>query len=120
MFEPIAGLPSGVVGFEAVGNVEATDYENVLMPAIARAAASGGVRLVLVLGDRFAGYSPGAMKEDAELVAHGGAWKRTAVVSDIGWVAHLSAAFGWMVPGQFRRFGLTERDAAIAWVAEPG
>ena len=119
MFEPIPGLPAGVIGFEAVGKVEAADYEDVLIPAIARDAAGGGVRLLLVLGDRFTGYTPGAMKDDAGLVAHANAWKRTAVVSDLGWVAHLSTALGWMVPGKFRRFGLAERDAAIAWVAEP-
>ena len=118
MFEPLTGLPDGVIGFEAVGNVEAADYEDVLMPAIARSAAGGGMRLVLVLGDRFTGYSPGAMKEDAGLVSHAGAWKRTAVVTDLGWVAHLATAFGWMVPGKFRRFGLAERDAAIDWVAQ--
>ena len=120
MFEPIAGLPAGVIGFEAVGTVEAADYESVLMPAIARGAEAGEVRLVLVLGDRFTGYSPGAMKEDAGLVAHATAWKRTALVSDLGWVGHLATAFGWMVPGRFKHFGLAERDAAIAWVAEPG
>ncbi len=70
MFEPMSGLPDGVIGFEAVGQVEATDYDDVLMPALARGAESGGVRLVLVLGDRFKGYSPGAMKEDAGLVSH--------------------------------------------------
>ncbi len=119
MFEPITGLPDGVIGFEAVGKIEAADYEAVLMPAMAGAAAGEGVRLLIVLGDRFTGYSPGAMKEDAGLVSHGSAWKRTAVVSDLGWVAHLSTAFGWMVPGKFKRFGLAERDAAIAWVGEP-
>ena len=119
MFEPISGLPEGVIGFEAVGEVEATDYEDVLMPAIAGGAERGEVRLVIVLGDRFTGYSPGAMKEDAGLISHANAWKRTAVVSDLGWVAHLATAFGWMVPGKFKRFGLAERDAAIAWAAEP-
>ncbi len=117
MFEPMSELPEGVIGFEAVGTVEAADYERTLMPAIARAAEGGDVRLVLVLGDRFTGYSAGAMKDDAGLVAHAKSWKRTAVVSDLGWVAHLSTAFGWMVPGKFKRFGLAERDAAVAWVS---
>ncbi len=118
MFEPITDLPSGAIGFEAVGTVEAADYEGTLIPAITRAAEGGDVRLVLVLGERFTGYSPGAMRDDAGLVAHAKSWKRTAVVSDLGWVAHLSTAFGWMVPGKFKRFPLAERDAAIAWVAE--
>ena len=119
MFELIPGLPDRVIGFEAVGTIDAADYADVLMPALVRGTEHGGVRLVLVLGDRFTGYSPGAMKEDAGLVSHGVTWQRTAVVSDLGWVAHLSTAFGWMVPGKFKRFGLAERDAAIAWVAEP-
>jgi hypothetical protein len=118
MFEPITGLPEDVIGFEAVGKVEASDYDGVLMPAIAKGAVGGGVRLGIVLGDRFTGYTPGAVKEDAGLVSHANAWKRTAVVSDLGWVAHLSTAFGWMVPGKFKHFGPAERDAAIAWAAE--
>ena len=118
MFEPISGLPDGVIGFEAIGEVEAADYEDVLLPAIASGAEGGEVRLVIVLGDRFTGYSAGGMKEDAGLIAHAKSWTRTAVVSDLGWVVHLATAFGWMVPGKFRRFGLAQRDAAIAWVAE--
>ena len=94
MFESIAGLPEGVIGLAAVGSMEAADYEDVLMPMVTRAAAGGGVRLVLVLGESFAGFTPGAMKDDAVL--------------------------GWMLQGQFERFGLAERDAAIASVAEPG
>jgi SpoIIAA-like len=117
MFEPLSDLPSGVIGFEAVGTVEAADYENVLLPALTQAQAVGGVRLVFVLGDRFGGYSPGAMKDDAGLVAHAGGWERTAIVSDLGWVAHLSTAFGWLVPGKFKRFALADLDAAIAWAA---
>jgi hypothetical protein len=120
VFEPINGLPAGIIGFEAVGTIEAVDYEDVLMPAVRGAAAGDGVRLVIVLGDRFTGYSAGAAKEDAGLVLHAGAWKRTAVVSDLGWVIHLATAFGWMVPGKFERFPLAEQDAAVAWVAEQG
>lgn len=120
MFEPISGLPEGVIGFEAVGVIDAADYENVLMPAVRAAAGGDGVRLVIVLGDRFTGYSAAAAKEDAGLVLHGGAWKRTAVVSDLGWVTHLATAFGWMVPGKFKAFPLADQDAAIAWVAEQG
>jgi hypothetical protein len=119
MFEPIAGLPDGVVGFEAVGQVQASDYDDVLIPALAKSAAAGGIRFVFVLGDRFTGYSPGAMKEDAGLLAHAKDWKRAAVVSDLGWVNHLATAFGWMVPGKFKHFGLAQQDAAIAWVAQP-
>jgi hypothetical protein len=118
VFEPIDNVPEGVLAFEAVGTIEATDYEDVLVPALKRAGAAGGVRLVLVVGDRFTGYSRAAMKDDVGLVLHGVDWQRTAVVSDLGWVNHLATAFGWLVPGKFKRFALADRDAAIAWVAE--
>lgn len=64
MLEPLSGLPDGVIGFEAVGRVEASDYADVLRPAIERAAATGGLRFVYVLGDRFEGYSAGASWQD--------------------------------------------------------
>lgn len=118
MIEALPDLPPGVLGFEAVGEVHAADYEDVLRPALDAAAAGGAIRLVYVLGDRFDGYSTGAGVQDSKLAfAHHKAWERTALVSDLDWVRHLVAVFGWMVPGSFRLFGLAERDEAIAWVA---
>ena len=70
MFEPITGLPDGVIGFEAVGTDRGHGLRRRPDAGHRPGAEGGGVRLVLVLGDRFTGYSPGAMKEDAGLVAH--------------------------------------------------
>ena len=120
MFEPIPDLPDGVIGFEAVGDVEASDYTEILAPAVERASGTGGIRLVLVVGQRFTGYSPAAMKEDASFLGRGVEWKRIALVSDLGWVVHLATVVGWMVPGEFRRFALAERAAAIDWAAAGG
>jgi len=116
MLEPIAGLPDGVIGFEAVGEVAADDYRDTLVPAME--AAAGPIRLVYVLGDRFSGYTAGAAWQDAKLgLAHHGRWERAAIVTDAEWMRHLASAFGWMVPGEFEVFPLAERDAAIDWVA---
>lgn len=117
MLEPLTDLPDGVIGFEAVGTIHAADYDMTLRPAI-EAAAPAGIRLVYVLGARFEGYSSGASWDDLKLgVEHLGSWKRTALVTDVDWVRHLAAAFGWMIPGKFRRFALTEQADAIAWAA---
>ncbi len=116
MLEPIADLPDGVVGYEAVGEITADDYRNTLVPALE--VHDGPIRLVYVLGGRFTGYSASAAWQDAKLgVDHHGKWKRAAIVSDADWVRHLGRFFGWMVPGEFEVFPLAERDAAIAWVA---
>lgn len=118
MLEPIDDLPPGVVGFEAVGEVHSVDYANVLRPALDKAAAEGGIRIVYVLGERFEGYSSGATWQDSKLAfEHHKAWRRAAIVTDVDWLRHLSAVFGWMVPGDFKLFHLAERDAAIEWAA---
>jgi hypothetical protein len=45
---------------------------------------------------------------------------RIALVTDVDWMIQLTALFGWMTPGELKRFPLTERDAAIAWAAAEG
>lgn len=118
MIEALAGLPDGVIGFEAVGEVHSDDYADVLLPAVEAAAATGAIRLVYVLGDRFEGYSSGAAWQDAKLgMGHIHAWKRTAIVTEIEWLTHLASVFAWMIPGEFRHYRLAEKEAAIEWVA---
>lgn len=118
MLEPLDNMPDRVIGFEAVGTVHARDYEQVLALAVRAAAATGEVRLVLLFGDRFEGYSGGAAWEDAMLgIDHLGHWKRTALVSDAAWVSHLVHSLGWMVPGQIRAFAQAELDDAVEWAS---
>jgi hypothetical protein len=116
MLEPIKNLPDGVIGFEAVGEIHADDYRDVLIPALE--ASDGPVRLVYVLGDRFTGYSSGAGWQDAKLgLNHHGRWHRAAIVTDTEWIRHLASLFGWMVPGTFQVFPLDQLDNAITWTA---
>lgn len=69
MIEPIADLPEGVIGFRAVGTIDAADYRDVLVPSIeAVLAEHEHVNVVAVLGDDFDHLSIGAMWEDAKLV----------------------------------------------------
>jgi SpoIIAA-like len=119
LIEPLDNMPAGVLGFEAVGEVDADDYRNVLLPALERAIADHGkVRLVYVLGDRFEGYSASAALEDIKLgVRHLTAWERCALVSDIDWIRHLVSGFGWMMPGKFQVFRLADLEQAKAWAA---
>ena len=118
MIERITDVPDGVLGFEAVGEVSAEDYRDVVVPAIASLAASGGdARVLLVLGPRFERFSAGAMWQDAKMAFEHVHWARAALVTDVDWIRHVTGAFGWMVPGEFRTFAVADREAATAWVA---
>ena len=116
MIEELSGMPEGVIGFEASGKLAAEDYRDVLLPALQRAAQSRDVRFVIVMRD-FGGMSGGALWQDLKIgVEHLRAWKRIALVTDIGWMTQLTDLFGWMTPGETKTFSLDERDEAIQWV----
>jgi hypothetical protein len=119
MITVLDGLPPEVLGVEATGEVSGSDYEDVVVPAVReKREAYGKVRFLYVLGESFEGWTADAMWEDAKLgLKDMGAWERIAVVSDKDWVSHVVRAFGWMVPGEVRLFGLADLDAAKEWVA---
>ena len=117
MIKELTGLPQGVIGFEIADRIRAEDYRDVVLPAVERAAANGEVRFLIVIPD-FDGMSGGALWQDLKLgIEHIRAFKRIALVTDIGWIQHLTGLFGWMTPGETKTFSLAERDEATAWVA---
>jgi hypothetical protein len=118
MFEPLADLPNGVIGFEAVGEVTPDDFESVLLPAIEAAAKAGKIRLLFVLGERYTGFKAGVVWEKAKMRAeHIGAWERCALVTDIEWIERIVGLLHFMLPGNLKLFPLAELDGAKAWVA---
>lgn len=122
MIELLPDLPGNVVGVEAVGEVTADDYKNVLIPAAeAVLEEHGKARLLYVLGERFDRVSAGAVFEDTKLgLEHLRGWELMAVVTDIEWIGHALKAVGWMIPAKIRVFPTAERAAAEAWVTGNG
>jgi SpoIIAA-like len=119
MLLPIADLPEGVLGFEATGKIDASDFRDVMMPAV-RAVWERGeeVRIVLVF-ERWEGMSSGAAWEDLKVgMKNLTKWKRIALVTDLDWMITVVSLFGWMTPGELKRFPVAEREGAIAWVAQ--
>jgi SpoIIAA-like len=117
MIVDISGLPAGVIGFETVGKLHAEDYRDVLLPAIESAAKAGEVRVVIVIRD-FDGLSGGALWQDLKMgVEHLRLWKRIALVTDVDWMTHLVAVFGWMTPGDVKTFSTEQLQDAITWAA---
>ena len=112
-------MPVGVLGFEAVGDVEEDDYEDVLVPAIEAAVAEQGkVRLVYVFGPAFDEYEGEAVWEDLKLgLRHPTAFERIAIVTDARGAGRTIRALSALWPGQARAFPVAELEAAKAWAA---
>jgi hypothetical protein len=116
-------MPPGVLGFRISGEVSRDDYEQVLIPALREVIEGGGeIRCFCQVGPEFEGYEAGAMWEDLKTgfdygVGHHSSWKRLALVTDVEWIRHAAALFGWMAPGEMKTFALAEAEQARAWVA---
>jgi hypothetical protein len=123
MVERIEDMPEGTIGFRVVGDLEPRDYTEVFIPPLRKLVEAGAeIRLLFVLGDEFDHFEPAAIWEDAkaswELGArHLSLWKRTALVSEVGWVRKASRAFAWMAPGDVKLFGNDQLAQAKKWVA---
>jgi hypothetical protein len=118
MLKRIEGLPDGVIGFEAEGEIRSSDYDDILMPAVREVSGRGEqVRIVLVF-QRWDGMSSSAVWQDLKMgLDNLRRWKRIALVTDLDWMITVTSLFGWMTPGELKRFPLAERDRAIAWAA---
>ena len=119
MIRVLNDMPAGVLGLEAIDDVEEEDYEEVLIPAVEAAIAEHGkVRLVYVLGPDFDEYEGEAVWEDLKLGArHPSSFERIAVVTDARWARPAMKVFSILLPGQARAFRLAEREAATHWAA---
>jgi hypothetical protein len=122
MVERIAEMPVGTVGFRVAGEVEREDYSDVLVPELRRALETGGGLRSLYLIEVLEEIEPGALWADAKLgfdlgVRHHGAWVRSAIVTDLDWMARATRLFAWMIPGEARVFETSELESAKEWVA---
>ena len=122
VIERLTDMPSGTIGFRTAGEIEREDYDEVLVPALRRALeAGGGLRTPYVIED-LDEIEPGALWADARLgfdvgVRHHEAWIRSAIVTDIDWMARATKLFAWMIPGEARVFPRDDLEQAKTWVA---
>lgn len=120
MLRLLEDLPDQVLGVEALGEVTAEDYREVLVPAVeARLGRHARVRLLYVLGKAFDGFSGGATWEDAKLgMHHFTAFERVAVVTDRDWLKGMVKAFGFALPGEVATFETGQLAEARAWIGD--
>ena len=122
MIERLTDMPPGTIGFRAAGEIEREDYDEVLVPELRRALETGGGLRTLYLIEDLDEIEPGALWADTRLrfdlgVRQHEAWTRSAIVTDIDWMARATKLFAWMIPGEARVFPRDELEQAKTWVA---
>ena len=120
--ERLKDMPPGTVGFRADGEIEREDYDEVLVPELRRAVESGSGLRTLYLIEDLDDIAPAALVADAKLgldlgILRRSAWERSAIVTDIEWMARATKLFAWMIPGEARVYPLAELEDAKRWVA---
>ncbi|QSH39971.1 STAS/SEC14 domain-containing protein [Lentisphaerota bacterium ZTH] len=120
MLEIIKGLPENILGFTAIGDVTAEDYERFLIPLVEEKLKKfDKLNLLYHLGDKFDSFSAHAMWDDAKVgLSHLGSWNKIAVVSDVSWIRGSAKIFGFMMPCHVKVFHDNQLDKAKAWLKE--
>ena len=120
MIEQLHDLPDAVIGFRAIGTVEASDYENVVDPAIDTTIGEGHkVNLVFVLGEEFERYSMGAMWQDALLEGKPErSWGRIALVTDHAIIGEIIHGIAFLFPCDLKIFAVAAQAYAVQWASE--
>ena len=120
MLRRMDDMPTGTIGFTAVGEVEDDDWEETVEPLLRQRIAAGEkVRLLYLLGPNAADVEGDAMKADAGFRArHAGAIERVAIVADESWIKPAIKAWSILMPGEARAFAVHDLPAAKAWLAE--
>jgi hypothetical protein len=122
MIEPLEEMLGGTIGFRATGRVTRDEYRDILLPPMRAAAEAGDVRMVFAVGPGFERFELGALAQDTKAgitlgVGHPHAWKRTALVTDVDWIANALHMFAWLTPGEVRLYELDRLEDAKTWVA---
>jgi SpoIIAA-like len=122
MIERMQDMPAGTIGFRVAGEVEPSDYTEVLAPVLHGAIEAGEQLRTLYLIEGLDEIEPAALWEDAKLgvdlaVLNRGKWVRSAIVTDLDWMTRATRLFAWMIPGEARAYPVGELAKAKEWVA---
>ena len=120
MIEILQGFPDDVLAISGYGEVTEEDYRKVLIPATnEKLKKYKSVRLFYLLGDRFTGFTAGAMWQDTKLgLSRWSHWGRIAMVTDVHWITQAMRLFAPLFHHPVRVFSNSEFETAKRWIAE--
>ena len=122
MIERIEGLPAGVVGLTATGEITKQDYELVVVPLFDAMRAKGEpIRFLFHFPAHFTHFTASAAWEDVKLgLRNLRLIERCAIVTDTKWLRVATRAMGFVVPTRIRTYDEDDMDEALEWLAAKG
>ena len=119
MIKRIADMPNGTLGFEAHGEVEDDDWDEIVEPALRQVLAGGGkLRVLYLLGPASGDVEGDAVGAGAGFGArHATSFERVAVVSDEDWLRPAMKGLSFLMPGKAKSFKVADLAAAKEWLA---
>jgi hypothetical protein len=117
-FVLLDGLPADVIGIDARGLISATDYRETLEPLVSeKLKHHDKLKMLLVAGPYFDGYSASALWDDAKFgLSHLTTFSKLAVVTDEDWLHHSVKLFGAFMPTQVMVFPTNKLEEAKSWI----
>jgi hypothetical protein len=120
MLRAMNDMPTGTIGFEAIGDVEDDDWEDVVEPVLRGEIAAGRrLRLLYLFGPGTDEVEGDAIKAGSGFRArHAKDFERVAVVTDESWINPALRALSFLMPGAARGFAVHDLPAAKTWLTE--
>ncbi len=119
MITVLADTPDNVAAFQAQGEVNKEDFENLVFPHVqAKVNQYDELNYLLLLNTDVENFTFGAWIQDALLgLKNITKWNRVAIVTDQKSVQKFTEIFSVMMPGEFRSFPRENLSKALNWCA---
>jgi len=108
------------LGYEAIGKISGSDYENIMIPEIEKKLKDySKISLLYHIWDDFETYKAKAIFDDTKVgFQHIRAFERIAVVTNLNWVSNGIHIFSVIFPGEIKIFKNNELEAAKEWISQ--
>ncbi len=112
-------MPDNIVAFRATGNVDKTDFEKVLIPAVeALVKKQDKINFLLLLDTPIKNFTLGAFLKDLGLgLKHFTKWHKMAIVTESKEVINFTDFFSYISPGKAKGFTPDQLTPASQWVS---
>lgn len=120
VIEILTSFPDDVAAYVCHGHLTAADCEAVLADIEDKLTRHEKLRMYCEVGADYAGSGADAVWEDwKSSFSTWFHWDRGAIVTDVDWMVWATMFFALLVPGDWRAYGVADREAARQWITEP-